>query len=724
MPVDNSFTILYASQTGQAKAIADEIHEKSASNGLNSKLFCLSLTEKKFMLEKESAVVFVVSTTGEGDPPDTMLKFFRRLKKKTLPGNHLKDLQYGLLALGDSNYTNFCVNGKNLDRRLNELGAKKFYDTGHADDAVGLELVVEPWIDGLWGPLKDILGVPHDNQMSDRENIDSNKSVVENDSVANGIVPKSENLPQGSSNEHFPEQFENHNEKTSQFLSESEKENSLNIELTVEGKPTLRKSGASLSSSSLSIPVLPSPYLEIKFHPEKTPDFSTVPHQAGASFPGAASPITMATIVGARRLTADDAMKKALEITLDISQSGWEYEAGNSFNIYCPNDEGEVDAIIERLGLTSMAQVPYDIQVMSGTKKKTASIPNYIPQPYTIKESLLTCLDIRMVPRKAFLRTLVEFTHDNNEQRRLQELCSKQGADEYCRFVREPSLSLLELLTAFPSCFPPFERLLEHLPRLSPRPYSISSSPLEKPGQLNFVFNVVEFGEFEDIRKSRKGVCTSWLEGLTGSMITEEGNKANGILKISELSILSSPYVQVPVSARSNSDFKLPPDSRIPVIMIGPGTGVAPFIGFLHHRRKQMELAEDLTGFGEMWLFFGCRHREKDFLYQKELESFVETGTLSRLFTSFSRDQGFTVSLSTPRYVQDNLKLQGDKIADLVLNDGAVVYVCGDAKNMASNVFECFCEIIEKHLCVGKMEAIKEMTRLRKEKKYREDVWT
>ncbi|EDO40246.1 predicted protein [Nematostella vectensis] len=614
MPVDNSFTILYASQTGQAKAIADEIHEKSASNGLNSKLFCLSLTEKKFMLEKESAVVFVVSTTGEGDPPDTMLKFFRRLKKKTLPGNHLKDLQYGLLALGDSNYTNFCVNGKNLDRRLNELGAKKFYDTGHADDAVGLELVVEPWIDGLWGPLKDILG--------------------------------------------------------------------------------------------------------------KTPDFSTVPHQAGASFPGAASPITMATIVGARRLTADDAMKKALEITLDISQSGWEYEAGNSFNIYCPNDEGEVDAIIERLGLTSMAQVPYDIQVMSGTKKKTASIPNYIPQPYTIKESLLTCLDIRMVPRKAFLRTLVEFTHDNNEQRRLQELCSKQGADEYCRFVREPSLSLLELLTAFPSCFPPFERLLEHLPRLSPRPYSISSSPLEKPGQLNFVFNVVKFGEFEDIRKSRKGVCTSWLEGLTGSMITEEGNKANGILKISELSILSSPYVQVPVSARSNSDFKLPPDSRIPVIMIGPGTGVAPFIGFLHHRRKQMELAEDLTGFGEMWLFFGCRHREKDFLYQKELESFVETGTLSRLFTSFSRDQGFTVSLSTPRYVQDNLKLQGDKIADLVLNDGAVVYVCGDAKNMASNVFECFCEIIEKHLCVGKMEAIKEMTRLRKERKYREDVWT
>ncbi|CAB4039447.1 methionine synthase reductase-like, partial [Paramuricea clavata] len=116
-----------------------------------------------FSIEKEKCVVFVVSTTGDGDPPDTVTKFWRRLRKKTLGSTYLKGLHYALLGLGDTNYTNFCNCSKTLNSRLLGLGATHFYPPGFADDAVGLEVVVEPWIDELWPALlKELSSNRHD----------------------------------------------------------------------------------------------------------------------------------------------------------------------------------------------------------------------------------------------------------------------------------------------------------------------------------------------------------------------------------------------------------------------------------------------------------------------------------------------------------------------------------------------------------------------------------
>ncbi|CAH1772723.1 unnamed protein product [Owenia fusiformis] len=176
---NNRFLLLYASQTGQAKAIAEEINENAPQHGLNPELHCISQTEKKFSLERESCVVIVTSTTGEGEPPDTALKFWRRLKKKTLPDDHLSKVNYALLGLGDSNYTNFCNNGKNFDKRLNELGAKRFYECGWADEAVGLEVKVEPWIEGLFTTLKTFLNLNCNNEhapLNGASNIETEES--------------------------------------------------------------------------------------------------------------------------------------------------------------------------------------------------------------------------------------------------------------------------------------------------------------------------------------------------------------------------------------------------------------------------------------------------------------------------------------------------------------------------------------------------------------------
>ena len=744
----NKFTILYGSQTGQAKAIAEEIHEFSEQHGLHSNLFCLSLTEKKFTLEKEALVVFVVSTTGEGDPPDTMCKFFRRLKKKTLPGNHLENCRYALLALGDTNYTNFCNNGKALDKRLLQLGARQVYDTGYADDAVGLELVVEPWIEGLWPALRSHLDLlPEGDSQSDGKTGLSEVShiidpIVSAESKSSEVTAE-KTLENSSGFSHATDAhigvMNGHDSnlqdsRADAVLEPTDPVNSVDNQNTGDNKDSqndsalltladqLKQSVPPLSASALSIPQLPSPYLEISYHPDHKVDCAMLPLQGGVSFPSAVTDISVATVVSARQLTDSTSVKTALDLELDITGCNMSYEPGDSFGIVCPNPSAEVEELIMKLNLVDKSDVPFTIQLITSTTKKAASVPKFIPEFSTIRHTLLTCLEIRGVPSKALVRVLAEHTSDLEEKRRLQELCSKQGAHDYTKFIREPGLSLLDLLNAFPSCRPPFERLLELVPRLKARPYSVSSSPLENPNHLHFVFNIVEFPAIKGVRPKRQGVCTGWLAEITKAQREKTNTSSEKLSDIlSKLNLQESP--KLPVFQRKGLNFKLPSVPETPIIMIGPGTGVAPFIGFLQHREHLQKNTN--IALSESWLFFGCRHKERDYLYREELEQFLSTGVLSRLFLSFSRDTISDLSgKPPPKYVQDNLRSHAAEVADLVFNKGAVVYICGDADNMAKNAFDTFLEIAQKYKKVDIKEARQEMMKLRENKQYLEDVWT
>ncbi|XP_019632144.1 PREDICTED: methionine synthase reductase-like [Branchiostoma belcheri] len=843
MPAQNNrLVLLYGSQTGQAKAIAEEIHDNAEKHGLRTDLFGLELTEKKFDVTKESCVVFVCSTTGDGEPPDNALKFFRRLKKKTLPSDHLSHLNFALLGLGDSNYTNFCNCPKTLDKRLQELGAKPFYPTGYADDAVGLEIVVDPWIEGLWTAARKQLGLPpesctvagetvamettnntqtpggvtdsvgpdsgetegkidikeertqtdgtemsghhdNDNPESDKvsektvtvtsakcceDNTDNCASLAHENNTHSvksknpagvsiteqtvGPVTEKSTAAESCTDATDTEMTEKSgNNKTAeasgtgQHNLEDHTSNSNDTDGQVvdavkeQAGPSLTVSVPPLSDSGLTLPAKPVPYLEVEFHPEESLCVEELPLQGGCPFPSAATDVVMATVTTATRLTRHDAVKTALDIELDVSNTCFKYEPGDSFGVVCPNNETEVQDLINRLGLTDHADMTFSVKVVQGSKKRAAAVPAHLPARCTIRHALLTCLEIRAVPKKAFLRMLVEHTSDAVQKRRLQELCSKQGTADYAAFIREPNLRLLDVLTAFPSCCPPFERLLEMLPRLQPRPYSVSSSPLVHPDRLHFVFNIVHIPSGNGRATACTGVCTGWLDRLTRHIQTGVyGDIAEGSLtthiqpgvygdmaeKIGQMS-LNDPLT-VPIYLRTNNHFRLPSDLSAPIIMVGPGTGVAPFVGFLQHREKQRELSPDAVC-GPSWLFYGCRHRDRDYLYREELERLAAAGILNHLVVCFSREE--PVAMETDgappaRYVQDNLHHHGDEVGRMLLDEGAILYVCGDAKNMAKDVNEVITQIVQKYKGCTIQEARNTIFQLRQDRHYIEDIWT
>lgn len=473
-------------------------------------------------------------------------------------------------------------------------------------------------------------------------------------------------------------------------------------------EPSLVHSVPPISQAALNIPVLPPEYIEVQFQDTHGEN----PHPSILISEGTTFKVPVTKAV---QLTREDAIKTALLLELDIANTAFDYQPGDAFCVVCPNSVSEVEELLHVLGLSERGECFVCVKVKEGTKKKGASRPPHIPERSTLKFILTWCLEIRAIPKKAFLRALVEYTSNAGEKRRLQELCSRQGNSDYTRFIRESNVCLLDLLRAFPSCKPSLNLLIEHLPKLQARFYSVASSNLYQPGKLSFVFNVVEFPACPTRPVSRKGVCTGWLAELVAPLLHPNKNT----LHTKEG---SPPTEEISIFARPNNTFHLPSDPSVPFVMVGPGTGIAPFIGFLQHRQKLREEHTDWH-FGETWLFFGCRHHDRDYLFKDELRCFLENGTLTHLKVCFSRDSSAAEGAS-PKYVQDVLRLYAKEVARVLLKDSGYFYVCGDKKHMADGVSDAVVDILSMEMEVDKLEAMKMLAMLRETKRYLQDVWS
>uniref|UniRef100_A0A672MCC7 NADPH--hemoprotein reductase n=1 Tax=Sinocyclocheilus grahami TaxID=75366 RepID=A0A672MCC7_SINGR len=259
-------------------------------------------------------------------------------------------------------------------------------------------------------------------------------------------------------------------------------------------------------------------------------------------------------------------------------------------------------------------------------------------------------------------------------------------------WVLDSCRNILAILEDLPSLRPPIDHLCELLPRLQARYYSIASSSKVHPNSIHICAVVVEYET--KTGRVNKGVATNWLKS---KMPTDNGHKTT-----------------VPMYIRK-SQFRLPFKSTNPVIMVGPGTGIAPFMGFVQERGWLKEQGKDI---GETVLYYGCRYKNEDFLYQEELEEFEKTGVLTALNVAFSRDQAEKV------YVQHLLKKNKEAVWRLVHSDNAHIYICGDARNMARDVQNAFYEIAEELGGLSRAQAVDYVKKLMTKGRYSQDVWS
>ncbi|WP_086810077.1 bifunctional nitrate reductase/sulfite reductase flavoprotein subunit alpha [Streptomyces reticuliscabiei] len=365
-----------------------------------------------------------------------------------------------------------------------------------------------------------------------------------------------------------------------------------------------------------------------------------------------------ARLVGNRLLSLPGATKEVRRFTFDTSGTALTYEAGDALGVRPVNSTALVEEWLAVTGLDASTGVEVEGVGM-----------------FSLSEALHRQLDItRITPD--LLRFVSERARDNRELKKLMRSDNKDGLARWS-WGRQAVDVVAEYGVRASA-----QEWVKVLRRLQPRLYSISSSPLVDPTRVSLTVSVVRYENLHG--RPRGGVCSPFLAD-------------------------AGPDTAVPVFVQRAPHFRPPADASTPMVMVGPGTGVAPFVGFLQERRALGHTAPN-------WLFFGEQHRATDFYYEDELAGLVSEGTLTRLDTAFSRDQRNKV------YVQDRMREHGPELWHW-LQEGAHFYVCGDASRMAKDVDRALRDVAVAHGGLSEDEAGAYVKQLTAAKRYVRDVY-
>ena len=371
-----------------------------------------------------------------------------------------------------------------------------------------------------------------------------------------------------------------------------------------------------------------------------------------------------APILDIRPLTRKDSQKDVRFVSFGLRGSGLEYQAGDALGVF-PENDGELAAeIAEELDATGEE-------------------PTKTPEGFVVPARL--ALEKGYVINRVsdeFLEKLSEMAAREDERERLLHL-AHDDADDYLH-----GRDVLDILHDFPSARPRQARdvgaLISALDPLQPRLYSISSSSKAFPNEVHLTVGVVRYNR-DGSERQRKGVASTFLSDRSSI-----GHK-------------------VGIFNHQSHGFRPPTDSEAPMIMVGPGTGIAPFRAFLQERRE-------LNHKGKNWLFFGDQRRESDFLFQTEIEEFIASGHLSKFDAAFSRDQAEKV------YVQHKMLENAPELWRW-LEEGGHFYVCGDASRMAKDVDNALKKIVEEQGQMSSDAAKDYVAELSKSGRYGRDVY-
>ncbi|WP_417696322.1 assimilatory sulfite reductase (NADPH) flavoprotein subunit [Psychromonas sp.] len=359
-----------------------------------------------------------------------------------------------------------------------------------------------------------------------------------------------------------------------------------------------------------------------------------------------------------QKITGRDSAKDVRHIEIDLGESGLTYQTGDALGVWFENDEALVDELITELGYSADDKVSLTI---SGEDTE-----------FSVKEALLTQLEITQTAP-----SFIEFWAEKSGDDKLKAIANdKNAAREF-----SGNHQIIDVVNQAKADVDA-QTFVDALRKITPRLYSIASAQAEVEEEVHLTVGVVSYDAND---KTRTGGASGFLANRL-----EEGQK-------------------VRVFVEHNDNFRLPASDDTPVIMIGPGTGVAPFRAFMQERE-----ARDATG--DNWMFFGDQTFTQDFLYQVEWQNYLKSGLLTKMDVAFSRDQAEKI------YVQDRLKENASEVFAW-LERGAHLYICGDANRMAKDVHQTLLDIIAEHGQLSIEQAEDYLKSLRSNKRYQKDVY-
>ena len=365
-----------------------------------------------------------------------------------------------------------------------------------------------------------------------------------------------------------------------------------------------------------------------------------------------------AEVIANINLNGTGSAKETIHLELSLEGSGLQYEVGDALGVVPQNAEEVVTDFLAQSGLNGDDTVEV---------KKVGSV--------SLQDALTKHLDITALSRK-----VVTSYQELTKSATLAGLLAEDKKEEFKSFVYGREISDLFGIEPYTGSAQDLVNILRKLP---PRLYSIASSPKAHPDEVHLTVAAVRYQTYG---KERKGVASTYIADES-----KVGDK-------------------VSVYVHTNKNFRLPTSPDTPIIMVGPGTGIAPFRAFIEERAET-------EAKGESWLFFGDQHYSYDFLYQLEWQGYLSDGDLTKLDVAFSRDQQNKI------YVQDRMAEKGAELWEWLNTKDASFYVCGDAERMAGDVHKALIEIAKEHGKLSEEDAVAYFETLKKEKRYQRDVY-
>ncbi|XP_044266839.1 NADPH-dependent diflavin oxidoreductase 1 isoform X1 [Tribolium madens] len=590
MFINEKIVILYGSQSGNAQDLAERIWRESKRFHFKSTV--KSMDDYNVLeLVSEQCVIFVCSTTGQGEEPDNMKQFWRFLLRRSLPTDSLVNLKYAVFGLGDSSYTKFNFAAKRLHKRLLQLGGQSLVSLGLGDDQhdLGYDAAADPWIESLWAKLLLIYPLP------------------------TGVQPLPKNLP-------IVPRW-------------------------------------SVQSSSLSQNLANKP--QSIYHPIRQPDDFTV------------------TVIENERTTHPDHFQDVRLIKLQTD--GQEYSPGDVVLLRPKNLPWQVETF---QNLLKSHNLHFDLTLKVTQNDPDIPVPGVLNQQLTFQQLCEEYFDLMSIPRRHIFNILAQITDSELEKEKCQEFTTAEGQDDLYTYCNRPKRNIVEVLQDFPHATKNLtkELLFEILPPIKPREFSIASSSKMHRNQIHILLAVVKYKT--KLVKERFGLCSNYLAEL------QPGDQVGARLK--------------------KGSFRFPA-SDVPVIMVGPGTGVAPFRNFIYD-----QVSEGVASKRNLLLFFGCRNSNYDFHCKEDFLSLQRMGLLN-LVPAYSREQEHKV------YVQHKILENSDLVWDFLQRNGQI-FIAGNAKLMPQEVRQAFVSVCEERMSKEQAERFIEM--MEKQGRYQTECWS